>query len=413
MRHHDLRSRLAIALSGRGHTRTARAVDYIAERYLLLPAGAALALVWANTLPESYFRFALSLAFPVNDVLMAFFFALITQEIVESILPGGAFYRWRQWMVPVAAAAGGFAGAALVYFTYVGLKYEAMLEPAWPVACAIDLVAGYYLLKAIFGRSSAVPFLLIAAIVTNAVALMAVAARYDAVEIRPGAAGLVIAALGLAYVFRRLKIRAFWPYLAVCGPLSWLGFYWGALHPALSLVPIVPFLPHEARRLDLLEDNPPAAPDPVRHAEHEWTYAVQLIVFLFGLVNAGVLLRGYGTGTWAVMTAALVGRPIGMLLATFAMIAAGLRLPLQLRTRELVVAALATSSGFTTAVFMAVAAYPPGPVRAEITLGALFTVVGAAITIGVAWMLRTGRFAARGHDGERRRHRLGTRQAHV
>ena len=103
-----------------------------------------------------------------------------------------------------------------------------------------------------------------------------------------------------------------------------------------------------------------------------------------------MLLQGYGTGTWAVLTAALVGRPIGTLLATFAMIAAGLRLPLQLRTRELVVAALATSSGFTTAVFMAIAAYPPGPARAEVTLGALFTVVGAAVTIGAAWMLRTG-----------------------
>jgi NhaA family Na+:H+ antiporter len=413
MRHQDFRSRLAIALSGRGHTRTALAIDFVAERYLLLPAGAMLALVWANTLPDSYFRLALSLAFPVNDVLMAFFFALIAHEIVESVLPGGAFHRWRQWIVPVAAAAGGFAGAALVYLAYVGLSYQRLLEPAWPVACAIDLVAGYYLLKAIFGRNSAVPFLLIAAIVTNAVALMVVALRYDAVAIRPGAAALIIAALALAYTIRRLEIGAFWPYLLVCGPLSWLGFYWGGLHPALSLVPIVPFLPHKARRHDLLEDNPPPTPDPVRRAEHEWTYAVQLIVFLFGLVNAGVLLQGYGTGTWAVMTAALVGRPIGMLLATVAMIAAGLRLPLQLRTRELVVAVLATTSGFTTAVFMAIAAYPPGPARAEITLGALFSVVGAALAIGAAWILRIGRFASRAPAGERPRRRLGTRRAHA
>ena len=412
MRHQDFQSRLAIALSGRGHTRTARAVDFIAERYLLLPAGALLALVWANTLPDSYFRFALPLAFPVNDVLMAFFFALIAQEIVEATLPGGAFRRWRQWMVPVAAAAGGFGGAALVYFTYVGLSYEALLEPAWPVACAIDVVAGYYLLKAIFGRSSAVPFLLIAAIVTNAAALTVMALRYEGLHVRPGAGALVIAALALAYVFQRLKVRAFWPYVAVCGPLSWLGFYWGSLHPALSLVPIVPFLPHEARRLDLLEDNPPAAPDPVRRAEHGWTYAVQLIVFLFGLVNAGVLLQGYGTGTWAVMAASLVGRPIGMILATVAMIAAGLRLPLQLRPRELVVATFATSSGFTTAMFVAIAAFPPGPARAELMLGALFSVVGAAVTIGAAWLLRTGRFAARGHVRGRRR-RLGTRPAHA
>jgi hypothetical protein len=95
------------------------------------------------------------------------------------------------------------------------------------------------------------------------------------------------------------------------------------------------------------------------------------------------------------------------------MIAAGLRLPLQLRARELIVAVLATSSGFTTAVFVAVAAYPPGPARAEITLGALFSVVGAVITLGAARMLRTGRFAVRPHAQGRPHHPLGARRAHA
>jgi NhaA family Na+:H+ antiporter len=400
MSNHGFYSRFTATLSGRGHTKVARAVDFVADRYLLLPAGALLALIWANVRPDSYFRFSVSSAFLVNEVLMAFFFALIAQEIVEAVLPGGALHSWRRWIVPVAAAAGGLAGAALVYLSYVGLRYQPLLEPAWPVACAIDLVAGYYLLKAIFGRGGAVPFLLIVGIVTNAIALMVVALRYDVIDIRPGAGALLIAALALAYVFRRLKVRAFWPYFVVCGSMSWLAFYWGALHPALALVPIVPFLPHEARRLDLLEDNPPASSDPIRQAEHDWSYAVQAIVFLFGLVNAGVLLHGYGTGTWAVMSAALVGRPLGILLATIAIVAAGLHLPLQLRKRDLVVAALATSSGFTTALFMAIAVFPAGPARAEITLGALFSVVGAIATLGVAWMLQAGRFARRRSDLE-------------
>ena len=55
---------------------------------------------------------------------MAFFFALIAQEIVEAVLPGGPFHSWRRWIVPLVAAAGGFAGAGLVYVTYVGLSYE-------------------------------------------------------------------------------------------------------------------------------------------------------------------------------------------------------------------------------------------------------------------------------------------------
>ncbi len=75
------------------------------------------------------------------------------------------------------------------------------------------------------------------------------------------------------------------------------------LHPALALVPIVPFLPHEPRRRDLVRRPPDD--DAVHHAEHEWNGVVQVVLFLFGLVNAGVILRGYDTGTWAVLTAAL------------------------------------------------------------------------------------------------------------
>ena len=39
---------------------------FVADRFLWLPLGAAIALVWANTAGESYFRLAHTLAFPVN-----------------------------------------------------------------------------------------------------------------------------------------------------------------------------------------------------------------------------------------------------------------------------------------------------------------------------------------------------------
>ena len=78
-------------------------------------AGCAIALVWANTAEESYFRFAHALSFPVNEVGMALFMALLAQEAVETVMPGGALHTWRRWGLPVVGAAGGFAGAALVY----------------------------------------------------------------------------------------------------------------------------------------------------------------------------------------------------------------------------------------------------------------------------------------------------------
>src|SRR5439155_220682 len=66
-----------------------RSSAIILEYLIALPIGCLAALLWVNTLPESYFRFAHAFAFSVNDVGMAFFFALITKEVTEATLPGG------------------------------------------------------------------------------------------------------------------------------------------------------------------------------------------------------------------------------------------------------------------------------------------------------------------------------------
>jgi NhaA family Na+:H+ antiporter len=72
----------------------------------VLPAGVVAALLWANLGFESYERFAGALEFVVNDVGMAFFFALAATEVVEAIAPGGALHTWRRAALPVVAAVG-------------------------------------------------------------------------------------------------------------------------------------------------------------------------------------------------------------------------------------------------------------------------------------------------------------------
>ena len=75
------------------------------------------------------------------------------------------------------------------------------------------------------------------------------------------------------------------------------------------------------------------------------------------------------------------------------MVTAAATFPLRIGWRQLVVIALATSSGFTFALFFATGALPIGPTRAQIKIGALLTVMGAALTFGTARLLRVGRFA--------------------
>ena len=73
-----------------GHRQAAAWLRFVTDRFLWLPLGAAIALVWANTAAESYFRLAHTLAFPVNEIGMAVFLGLITQEAIEAVMPGGA-----------------------------------------------------------------------------------------------------------------------------------------------------------------------------------------------------------------------------------------------------------------------------------------------------------------------------------
>jgi len=384
--HHPVASFDAVRPAGRG------VVRFVVDRFLLLPIGAIVALVWANSAAvESYFRFSLAAAFAVNEIAMALFLALVVQEVFEAMMRGGALHTWRRWGLPVVAAAGGTAGAVLVYLLYVNLKYETMLEQAWPIACAIDVAAAYYLVKTIFRRGSVLPFVLLLALATDAFGVALLAFRPAAFAPRPGGILLLLGALGLAAVLRQRKVRTFWPYIAVCGTMSWFALYLEGIHPALALVPIVPFLPHEPRSLDLLADTPDD--DPVHHYEHEWNEVVQVVLFFFGLVNAGVILKGYGTGTWAMLASSLIGRPVGILAAVGLALACGLHLPRRLGWRALVVAAIATSSGFTFALFMATGLMPVGPLSAEIKLGALATVAAAFVALAAARALRVGRFA--------------------
>ena len=283
------------------------------------------------------------------------------------------------------------AGAAFAFLAFVTWKGELVLAQAWPVAAAVDIAAGYYVLRLIYRRGQPFPFLLVSGLAANAVALITLATWPAFTPDHVTGAVVVLAAVGLAAALRAARLRRAWPFLVLAGSLSWWGFHLAGVHPALALIPIVPFLPHARHLLQPFAERPSVAVD---QQEASWIAAVQVVLFFFGLVNAGAMLRGYDTGTGAVLLGALIGRPAGMLGAAALGRLAGLRLPASMAWRDLVVTALATSSGFTFALFAAATLLPVGGVLTQIRVGALATAVGALITYGAARWLRVGRFAA-------------------
>ena len=131
-----------------------------------LPLGAAIALVWANTGPESYFRFSYAAAFVVNDVAMVFFFGLITKEVVQATAPGGVLHPWRRALLPVIASIGVTLVPTFIH-THAGRSLdEPMLASAWPVTFgdgSSPVAASSP--RLIFGKHhSAIPFVILLAI---------------------------------------------------------------------------------------------------------------------------------------------------------------------------------------------------------------------------------------------------------
>ena len=364
------------------------------EYELLLPLGGVMALIWANTAGDSYFRVAQALAFAVNDIALAFGLAYVTQEVIEATLPGGAFHPWRRAVLPVIAGAGGTIGAVAVYVAYTHAADEQVLAQGWPIACGVDLFLCLALARIVFRRGAAVSFLLLVAVAGDVVGLAAISPQRLAGTVHPAAGGLVIAAMAISVALRRSRVRSTWPYLLLAGPLAWLGCYWAGVHPALSLLPIVPFFSRSARSLDEFA-HARGAHGAAGHFESTFAYPAQGVAFFFGLVNAGVLLQGFDTGTWAVLAASLAGRPLGILAAVLFALTLGVAPPREVGWKDLVVIAFAASSGVAFSVFLASAVFPDGPLLAETKIGAIATIAGAPLALVAARLLRVGRFVDR------------------
>ena len=356
---------------------------FIIDNSLLLAAGAVTGLLWANIDHASYARFSHALHFAVNDVGMVFFFALAVKEILEATLPGGPLESPREAAVPILAAAGGMIGPAGLYAIQAVAIGRPELMPGWAIPCATDIAFSYLAARLIFPRSHpAIPFLLLLAIVDDALGLILLAVFYPAAPVSfMTFAALMLPALGVSLWLKRSRTRSFWPYLVLGGGLSWAALFLGGLHPALALVPILPLMPHEKRDLGLFDPREHGQPDTMNRFEHAWKIPVQFILMLFGLVNAGVSFSSVGSGTWVVFLSLLVGKPLGIVGTAFLAVRMGLRMPGGLTYRDALVMAVAAGIGFTVALFFATAAFRPGTLLDEAKMGALLSFFAAPIAI--------------------------------
>ena len=415
-----------------------RVWQFVAEYSALLILGALAGLVWANLAPASYHDFVefplfeggpvghlhvdaeghahrvLTLHYLINDVLMALFFAMAGKEVWEAVALKDGSLRGSKAMTPLIATVGGMVGPVTIYLAGAAMLGSfAVLANGWAIPTATDIAFSYLVGRVVFGAGHpAVMFLLLLAIADDAGGLAILAVFYPQGELAPAWLLLSFGAALAVYLLanrlpRMLDARQegrpyscfverldFWPYL-VAGCASWYGFQQAGIHPALGLLPIVPVIPHADIDFGLYSASEAGQPDLLNRIEHGLKIPVEVILFFFGLANAGVEFSAMGEATWLVLAGLIIGKPLGIgLFGWFAARVLGLGLPEGMRIRDLYVLGCVAAIGFTVALFVAGVAFPPGPVQDAAKMGALFSFGAAGIAIAAGKLLRVERRVA-------------------
>ena len=155
-----------------------RVWNFITSYSLFLIGGAILALIWANTNPAAYHHFVdfvivddffighlhddghghvtrtLTLHYLVNDVLMAFFFAIAAKEVWEAVILENGSLRGRKAATPLFATLGGMLGPITVYLGLAMIMgsetYDAVAN-GWAIPTATDIAFSYLVGRMVFG----------------------------------------------------------------------------------------------------------------------------------------------------------------------------------------------------------------------------------------------------------------------
>lgn len=385
-----------------------RGLRTLQEFSIPLVAGVVCALFWANLAPDSYAALVhyspfgeqshFGFHFLVNDIFMALFFGIAAKEIAESCLPGGALNPPRKAVNPLLGTLGGVVGPIAVYVAWAAYRGNTEIANGWGIPTATDIALAWLVARMAFGKGHpAVSFLLLLAVADDAIGLGIIAIFYPDPSHPVQPIWLALVGLGIlgAYGLRRGKVRSFWPYLLGPGLMAWAGLYLAHLHPALALVPIVPFMPAADHDEGLFAEDHRRHhyTDTLNRFEHFFKLPVDLGLFGFGLANAGVALSSVGDATWGVLLALAVGKTAGIFLFSSAGARLGFPLPAGMTYRSLFVAGLTAGLGLTVALFVAGVAFTEPGLQGAAKMGALLSAFVAPLVLVVARVLRASELA--------------------
>lgn len=359
---------------------------------------------WENTFGPAEFR--LSLLNWVNDGLLTIFFLVVGLEIKREFTVGHLSSR-RSAALPIAAAIGGLAVPVLLYRLVLP---SGPWSHGWGVPMSTDTAFAVALIV-MLGRRVPVElriFLTAAAIVDDIGAILVVAAFYSHelhLDYLAGAAGITV----LLALLNRGGVYRVAPYVLL-GLGLWACVHEGGLHATLSGVVLALFMPThqspslrglmaqadailiaEARQSGGVLRQGPSAPamraldaihDRLESPADRMLRVVSVrsnyvVLPLFALANAGVTLnfgaiQGQERLMAAIAFALVVGKPVGMVLASALAVRLGLaEKPVAYSWRQLTGAGVLAGIGFTMSLFIGSLSFADPLMMNQVRLGVL------------------------------------------
>jgi NhaA family Na+:H+ antiporter len=304
----------------------------------------------------------------INDGLMAIFFLLVGLEIKRELLRG-ELSSLAQAALPVIAAVGGMVAPALVYVAVTAADPATLRGWAIPAATDIAFAVGVLSLMGNRVPHALKMFLLALAIFDDLGAIVIIAAFYTD---KLSWTSLALATAGIVTLVL-MNVRGVTrpaPYL-LTGVYIWVCVLQSGVHATLAGVVVALAIPSAGE-----SPGEPSLLERLEESLHPWI--VFGVLPLFAFANAGVALDGLGLSrlfepvALGVFLGLIIGKPLGILAATFFAVASKIAAkPRDARWDQMVAISLLGGIGFTMSLFIGTLAFGDPGHDVEVRLGVL------------------------------------------
>ncbi len=322
----------------------------------------------------------------INDGLMAIFFLLIGLELKRELYKG-ELSNIKNALLPIFAAIGGIVVPALIHLAF---NYGTPTQSGIGIPMATDIAFALGVLALLGNRvpASLKVFLTALAVMDDLGAIIVIAIFYTAKLSTIYLFGAIVV-FGILFLLKKAQVMSLIPYL-LGGVLMWFFMLESGIHATIAGVLLAFAIPFS----DIEEDET----SPSYKLESFLHNPVAFVILpIFALANTGIVIGAdwlqslTTTNSLGVLGGLIIGKPIGIALMSFTVVAIGIcRLPLDLNRKHIIGAGFLGGIGFTMSIFITNLAFTDSHIINNAKMAILLASLTAG-TIGFVWLKLLGK----------------------